>query len=313
MLAGMEHDQRFKALLRTFFAEFLLLFFAEWAARFDLTKIEWLDKELLAGDSESSPHLLDMVARVGVRHPVEGYHAEAETPWLVLVHIEIESADQTTRIKPRMPRYYHRLRAEHELPVLPIVIYLNVHLEGIGEDVYRERFWEFEVCTFRYLYVGLAGLEAVEYLHGDNWLGVALTALMRIPPDRVAWLGTEALRRLSQAPLSGQKRYLLAECVQAYLPLDETQRQVYDRILQSEPYAEVRAMNKTIFDEGLEKGQLLGAQRIAFALLEERFGGVSSALRKHLESLSLDELSSLTRRIYRAASLEEVGLGGLKD
>jgi hypothetical protein len=44
-------------------------------------------------------------------------------------------------------------------------------------------------------YVGLPGLDAIEYLQGDSWLGVALSALMRIPHERVAWLGAEALRR----------------------------------------------------------------------------------------------------------------------
>ncbi len=41
-----DHDQRFKNLIREFFAEFLQLFFADWAARFDCSQVEWLDKEV---------------------------------------------------------------------------------------------------------------------------------------------------------------------------------------------------------------------------------------------------------------------------
>ena len=255
MLLSMEHDPRFKALLRTFFAEFLQLFFAEWAARFDFSHVEWLDKELRRARRPQAPiHVADLVARVAVKQPVEAIHDTEATPCLVLVHLEIEAADQTTRIKPRMPQYYYHLRSAYDLPVLPIIVYLNMHLQGIGEDLYTERFWDFEVSTFRYLYVGLRGLNGVEYLAGDNWLGVALAPLMRIPADQVAWLGAQALKRLGGAPLTGQQRFLLAECVQAYLPLDETQKQEYDRLLQSESYAEVRAMNKTIYEEGIEKG-----------------------------------------------------------
>jgi hypothetical protein len=51
-------------------------------------------------------------------------------------------------------------------------------------SVYEERFWELRPLHFEYLYVGLPALEALEYLQGDNWLGVA--ALMKIPRDRVA-------------------------------------------------------------------------------------------------------------------------------
>jgi hypothetical protein len=74
---------------------------------------------------------------------------------------------------------------------------------------------------FRFFYVGLPGLEAVEYVKGENWLGVALSALMRIPRDQIAWVGAEALQRLAGAKLSDQRHFLLAECVQAYLPLDD--------------------------------------------------------------------------------------------
>jgi hypothetical protein len=136
-----------------------------------------------------------MVARIGATKAVAGVHAEA--PWLVLVHIEIEAPDQTACLKPRLLHYYHHLCAAHGLPVLPIVVYLNVQLDGFGPASHSEWFWELEVTTFRYLYVGLPGPDGVKYVQDENWLGVALAALMRIPPDRVAWLGAEALRRLT--------------------------------------------------------------------------------------------------------------------
>jgi len=103
----------------------------------------------------------------------------------VLVHIEIESADRTTAIKPRLPSYYIHLRDRFGLPVLPIVIYLKVGLDGVGVDIIEEKFWELPVLVFRYLYVGLPGLDAVQYLESDNRLGVALSALMKIPKDQI--------------------------------------------------------------------------------------------------------------------------------
>src|SRR6266481_2248257 len=96
---------------------------------------------------------------------------------------------------------------------------------------------------FQYLYVGLPALDAVEYVQGDNWLGVALAALMRIPPDRVAWLGAEALRRIQGAPLPDQSKFLLGECVQAYLPLDDAQQREFEKLVATPEYQGVRAMN----------------------------------------------------------------------
>jgi hypothetical protein len=52
----------------------------------------------------------------------------------------------------------------------------------------------------------LPALEGVEYVQGENWLGVALAALMKIPEERIAWLGAEALRRIQAAPVSDQER-----------------------------------------------------------------------------------------------------------
>src|SRR5271166_905269 len=131
----MDHDQRFKALIREFFADFLRLFFADWAARLDLESIEWLDKEVLPNPPEGERHLLDLVARLGVKQPLS--QPEESDNLLALVHIEIESQDKTTQLKPRLPAYYIHLRDTYHLPVLPIVIYLKVGLDGIGIDVYE--------------------------------------------------------------------------------------------------------------------------------------------------------------------------------
>jgi hypothetical protein len=319
----MEHDQRFKTMLRTFFAEFLWLFFAKWAERFDLTRIEWFDKELL-GLPAAPLHVADLVARVHAKEAVARVHDEVNPPWLILVHMEIESAERTTAIKERMPHYYHQLRAQHGLPVLPIVLFLRMHLEGIAEDVCVNRFWELEVNVFRYLCVGLAGLPAVQYLQGESWLGVALSALMDIEPERAAWLGAEALKRLVRAPLSTSERYLLAECVHRYKPLDDEQQQQFERLIQSDEYVEVRTMKKSIYEwemekvtaqgmekgieKGIEKGRLLDRQEVLLLQVEERFGPASPAIRSHIENLSWDGLTELTRRIVKAKSLAELGL-----
>jgi hypothetical protein len=127
---------------------------------------------------------------------------------------------------------------------------------------------------------------------------------MNFPPNRVAWLGAEALRRLAGSPLSEQKRFLLGECVQAYLAMDEQQKQEYERLLASDSYAEVRAMNQTVYEQGIEKGQM----RLVERLLEKRFGAVTPQAREYVEKLSSDELVQLAMRIPAASSTAELGL-----
>ena len=105
---------------------------------------------------------------------------------------------------------------------------------------------------------GLPALEAVDYVSRDNWLGVALAALMRIPKERKAWLRTEAERRIMESKENHNRKYLLHECVVAYLPLDEHQQREYQDLMTRDPYQEVPAMVASLWEkkelEGIEKG-----------------------------------------------------------
>jgi hypothetical protein len=145
----MDHDQRFKELLREFFAEFFALFFPAWANRFDFGQIEWLDKELFSDPPEGERRYLDLLARVPVRKALTS--AGQHDAWLALLHVEIESAEAVTALRPRMGDYYFTLRHRLQLPVLPVALLLRVGLDGIGWDVYQEHFWEEPVLTFRYV------------------------------------------------------------------------------------------------------------------------------------------------------------------
>jgi hypothetical protein len=304
-----DHDQRFKTIVREFFADFLTLFFADWARRFDLSAVEWLDTELLPDPPAGDRHRLDLVARLRTLDPVGG-------EWLALVHVEIESPDKTTVLKPRLPAYYVHLRQRHGLPVLSIVIYLKVGLDGLGADTVVEAFWEFDVLTFRYLYVGLPGLDAEAYLRGDNWLGVALSALMRLPRERAAEYGAEALRRLGTAPLTEQQRFLLGDCVEAYLPLDPAQTQEFERILEANSIEGVPAVNKTRYEkaleqgveQGLERGRRAGQIELLEALLTDRFGSLSEESLAKLRALPDAALRQLGGDLLKAPSLAALGL-----
>lgn len=284
-----DHDQRFKELLREFFADFLRLFFGQFARRFDLSSVEWLDKELFDDPPDGAKHVVDLVAKVRATEPIDPASPDPSA-WLALVHVEIESPDRTTLLKPRLPGYYFQLRSRHGLPVLPIVLYLKVGLDGVGVDVVEERFWEHETLTFRYLYVGLPGLNAEEYVGGESWLGVALSALMRMPPGRAAELGAEALRRIGEAPVTEKQRFYLGDCVEAYLELSDEDRKRFRAILETNAEEKLMPRNKTSFDLGLEEGMEKGMEKgreegeanalraMLGELLEAKFGPVPAEL-----------------------------------
>jgi hypothetical protein len=299
-----DHDQRLKTILREFFAEFMHLFFEEWAEDLDLPAVEWLDQEAFPDPPDGPRRLLDLVAKVNLLRPIDDYAG----PLLALVHIEIESAQSTTDIRRRMSRYHVALRDRYDLPVLPIVVLLKVGLNGIGIESYVEMFKSLKVAEFQFLYVGLPALDGLQYVQGESYLGTALAALMKIPRERITWLGAEALRRLNESPLTEKQKFLLTECVQAYLPMDDELRREFDQVLAAEPYKGVRAMNKTVHELGIEKGIEKGQREVVLRLLRKRFGTIPREVLMRVEAAPSDRLLSLAEAVNDAASFKELGL-----
>ena len=307
-----DHDQRFKSLLKAFFAEFFQVFFPAWADRFDFSRVDWLEQEVFTDPPRGERRSLDLVARLplrpGVPPPAPGEPADC---WLTLIHVEIESQDTVAPLRPRMLSYYEQLRRRHGLPVLPIALYLRVGLDGIGWDVYEETYWDHRLVSFAYAYVGLPGLDGEQYVAGEHLLGVALTALMRVPPARRAEVHAEALRRLAEARENDYRRYLLLDCLEAYATLDEAQAQELEALLRTERYQGAQAMAVTTFEKGVQAGLQQGLQSWRMALqkqLEVRFGPLSASARERLDSVGPERLEALALELLKAQSLQELGL-----
>ena len=62
-----DHDQRFKSLLKAFFAEFFQVFFPAWADRFDFSRVDWLEQEVFTDPPRGQRRCLDLVARLPLR------------------------------------------------------------------------------------------------------------------------------------------------------------------------------------------------------------------------------------------------------
>lgn len=294
-----DHDQRFKTLLQTFLPEFIALFFPDWVGRFDFTSVEWQPQEGFLDPPEGVRQVLDLVARVRVLQPVQP-NAQSPASMVVLLHVEVESPEGIATFRGRMFDYYPVLRQRHNLPVLPIALYLRVGLEGIGWDVYVERFWERRVVQFEYPYIGLPALDAWQYAEGANLLGVALSALMGVPEEDKARLKARALQRLAESELDAARRYLLCECVETYLPLEGPHLEEYEKLLRTEEYGMALKVGKT--------SRELGRLEVVLTVLEERFGTLSAAVKARVENLSQEELNRLVKALLRAGSLRELGL-----
>jgi Domain of unknown function (DUF4351) len=302
-----DHDQRLKVLIKEFFHAFFLCFFPDWAARFEFVDIDWLDKELFLAPPQGERRQLDLVARLKLRPGGPPPRAGA-TDLVALVHLELESRASALAFRPRMFEYYIQLRRDTGLPVLPIALFLRVGLDGIGWDAYEEHFWEHRIVRFDYAYVGLPALDGEPYATGENLLGVALSALMRLPADRRAELYAEGLKRIAGSGENDYRRFLLAECLEAYAELDESQKERLQALLHAEAYHEVEPLMKTTYERGIEDGIEQGERRSALRFMEAKFGLLSPEVKQRVEALSPQALARLQLNLLKAQALEELHL-----
>jgi hypothetical protein len=307
----MEHDQRFKVLIQEFLREFLGLFFPELLPYLDLSQISWLQQEIYPYAPEGLRLTIDLLARVPL---LPAAAALLDRPHFdaILIHIEIESADTVEPFRRRMYRYFHFLTEQHELSVLPIAVYLRVGLEGRGNDVYEVRVLDRTPLRFEYDYVGLPGLEGPEYLHRDNSLGIAWSALMRWPRPQRAQAAVAALDRIVAGTESPARKMLLCECVQAYAPLDDAQRVELYSLLQEPQNQGVRAMVKTwsevAKEEGQKEGEAKGKRDLVLKLLKARFPDLSPTAQQRVKEWPVEKVEEVGIALLTARSLRDLGL-----
>jgi len=308
----MEHDQRFKVLLQEFLREFLALFFPELVPHLDLGRVTWLHQELYHSAPEGTTHTIDLLARVPLLPSAASLGPEAPKFDAILLHVEIESDDTVQPFRKRMYDYFHFLTEEHGLCVLPIAVYLRVGLEGRGKDIYEVRVLDRTPLHFEYDYVGLPGLKGKDYLHQDNPLGIAWSALMRWSRKQRAQAAVEALDRIVSSAESPARKMLLCECVQAYAPLEEDQRLELYSLLKQPEHEGVRAMVKTWSEEGeergLEKGILKGQRELLLKQLGVKFPTLSKAAQERVASWPLAKINDVAVAMINAQSLRELGL-----
>jgi len=92
----MEYDQLFKDFLKTFFKNFIALFFPEVHERLNWLEVEFLEKEKFTDIPKGKQRTTDLVVKVATK---DG------KPEIILVHVEVEGTWRST-FSYRMYEYY---------------------------------------------------------------------------------------------------------------------------------------------------------------------------------------------------------------
>jgi hypothetical protein len=92
---------------------------------------------------------------------------------------------------------------------------------------------------------------------------------MRVPRERRITLAAEAMQRLVHCPENTYRKTLLCECVSAYLPVDQSQRQELEALLRNHPDVGVKAMTLGLLDHVEQRAKLEGVRTGQRELLRE--------------------------------------------
>lgn len=173
-----------------------------------------------------------------------------------------------------------------------------------------------EVTRFRYVAFGLSGCRAEDYLERSEPLAWALAAVMDPGPLSRTELRLACLHQIGKARLPVEQRGLLADFVDAYLPLTPEEEEEYKIALGGKP-KEANAMFMTWSErtraEGFREGKKEGAKetlrKVLLRQLRGRFGPLPETVKRQVEEMtSVPRLNGLLERVLTASSLKELGL-----
>ncbi len=176
------HDLVFKTVFRHFFADLVELVEPDFAARVDLTNVEFLEKETFSDFPEGTRQEADLVARLRSRDG-EGR--------IVLVQTEVESRFRSA-MDERGFYYYLYLRAKYRVPVLLIVVFLRGGKVSLTMREFVDQAEGVEVCRFRYVAFFPGQSRAENFVDLRQALAPGLAALMKSDWDPVR--GTRCAR-----------------------------------------------------------------------------------------------------------------------
>ena len=105
--------------------------------------------------------------------------------------------------------------------------------------------------------------------------------------------------------MDAARRYLMCECVEAYLGLDGPHLEQFEHLLQTTKFKEAVKMVKTSYEKVREEQQIRTLKR----QLPKRFGPITDSIWKQIESMSIEQREQLAEDMMTAESLEQLGLG----
>ncbi|ASN06461.1 RpnC/YadD family protein [Virgibacillus necropolis] len=275
------HDQLFKQLIHTFFAEFLDEFFPEVHDHIDFSTVKPLSEEMFTDLHKGESRRADIV--------IESKLKEQDT--LIIIHVEPQSYTQPN-FHERMYQYFSMLYNKYRKPILPIAIFSY-------DENYNERnefmmdFPFFHVLSFNFMMLELRKMNWRDYITSNNPVAAALLSKMGYTEDEKIQVKKEFLRMLVKMEIDPARSELLNGFFETYLSLNKTEEEkLMEEINQLSQDESERILK--LPNSWREKGIQEEKEKIALEMLKE---GLSIELIAKVTHLGLDEIEELKRKL----------------
>ena len=271
------HDEAFKKLLQTFFAEFIELFFPHVHELLDYSQTRFLMQEQLVDVVGEQALTLDLLLETKYKGE-DAY---------VLVHLEPQSY-RGSRFHERMFVYFSRLferhRKRHKL-IIPIAIFTMDHARDEVNSL-KMAVSGRTVLYFRFLKVELSSQHWRRFIDSDNPVAAALLAKMRYNESEIREVRFAYLRMLLRLrrKLDDAKLALIMSVADLYnkcdIREDESLLQelgekypeegdIVDKLMPAWSKEGYEKGIKEGIEQGIEQGMEHGVETVAINMLRE--------------------------------------------
>ncbi|MBS4204849.1 Rpn family recombination-promoting nuclease/putative transposase [Lederbergia citrea] len=283
------HDQLFKQLIHTFFAEFLEVFFPEVHEHIDFTSIKPLSEEMFTDLLEGESRRADII----IETKLKGQDT------VIIIHVEPQSYSQPS-FHERMYHYFSLLYNKYRKPILPIAIF-SYDENRYESNEFTIEFPFFHVFTFQFLMLELRKMNWRDYIHSNNPVAAALLSKMGYTDKEKVQVKIEFMRMLFKMEIDPAKAELINGFFEMYLRLNEREELQLMKEIKQLDRDEADFISKLPnswkekgLQEGLQKGKTEEKRKIALEMLRE---GLTIDLIIRITNLSREEIDHLRKKL----------------
>ncbi len=286
-----DHDRLFKTLLRTFFKEFIELFFPEVAEALDFEHVVFLSEEVVTDLTGGKKGRVDLLVETRLR----------EEEAFILVHLEPQSYREE-EFAERMFIYAARLYEKHRKPIVPIAVFSH-RSRVVEPDSFRWKLPFKEVLRLDYYALQLCRQDWRTFVRSDNPVAAALLSSMGYRRKERKEVYMAFLRMLFQTEQNPAKLSLITLFFETYMKSTETEQQeVQAEFIKEYPEKEESLMGlmssyeRKGYIQGLNEGKVEGIMegRVEGRIEGKIEGKIETAARMLEEGLSVELIVKVT-------------------